>query len=141
MLSKKAKYALKALLFLSKNTDRGAILIAEISETEGIPKKFLENILLELKKQGILQSKRGKDGGYFLGKTTDKIIIGHVVRIIDGPLAPIPCVSKMAYRRCDECIDEKTCEIRNLFLQVRDATIEILDNTTLKQLEQKNILQ
>ncbi|ABG57489.1 RrF2 family transcriptional regulator [Cytophaga hutchinsonii] len=140
MLSKKAKYALKALLFLSKNTDRGVVLIAEISETEGIPKKFLEQILLELKKQGILQSKRGKEGGYFLGKPANEIGIGQVVRIIDGPLAPIPCVSKMAYRRCDECIDEKTCEIRNLFLQVRDATIEILDKTSLSDLEQKNIL-
>ena len=140
MLSKKAKYALKALLFLSKNEDRGALLIAEISDTERIPKKFLEQILLELKKHGILQSKRGKEGGYFLGKPASEIGIGQVVRIIDGPLAPIPCVSKMAYRRCDECIDEKTCEIRNLFLQVRDATIEILDNTTLADLEQKNIL-
>lgn len=140
MLSKKAKYALKALLFLSKNTDRGVVLIAEISETEGIPKKFLEQILLELKKQGILQSKRGKEGGYFLGRPANEIGIGQVVRIIDGPLAPIPCVSKMAYRRCDECIDEKTCEIRNLFLQVRDATIEILDKTSLSDLEQKNIL-
>ena len=140
MLSKKAKYALKALLFLYKNEDRGVILIAEISETEGIPKKFLEQILLELKKQGILQSKRGKEGGYFLGKKASEIGIGQVVRIIDGPLAPIPCVSKMAYRRCDECIDEKTCEIRNLFMQVRDATIEILDNTSLQDLEQKNIL-
>jgi len=140
MLSKKAKYALKALLFLSKNEDRGVILIAEISEKEGIPKKFLEQILLELKKQGILQSKRGKEGGYFLGRKPKDIGIGQVVRIIDGPLAPIPCVSKMAYRRCDECIDEKTCEIRNLFLQVRDATIEILDNTSLEDLEQKNIL-
>lgn len=140
MLSKKAKYALKALLFLSKNEDRGALLIAEISETERIPKKFLEQILLELKKHGILQSKRGKEGGYFLGKPSGEIGIGQVVRIIDGPLAPIPCVSKMAYRRCDECVDEKTCEIRNLFLQVRDATIQILDNTTLNDLEQKNIL-
>ena len=140
MLSKKAKYALKALLFLLKNEDRGTVLIAEISESERIPKKFLEQILLELKKQGILQSKRGKEGGYFLGKPASEIGIGQVVRIIDGPLAPIPCVSKMAYRRCDECIDEKTCEIRNLFLQVRDATIEILDKTTLHDLEQKNIL-
>ena len=140
MLSKKAKYALKALLFLSKNQDRGTILISEISETEGIPKKFLEQILLELKKHGILQSKRGKEGGYFLGKEPKQIGIGQVVRIIDGPLAPIPCVSKMAYRRCDECIDEKTCEIRNLFMQVRDATIQILDNTTLFDLERKNIL-
>jgi len=140
MLSKKAKYALKALLFLSKNEDRGAILIAEISDAERIPKKFLEQILLELKKHGILQSKRGKEGGYFLGKQPNDIGIGQVVRIIDGPLAPIPCVSKMAYRRCDECIDEKTCEIRNLFLLVRDATIEILDKTTLDDLEQKNIL-
>lgn len=140
MLSKKAKYALKALLFLLKNEDRGTVLIAEISESERIPKKFLEQILLELKKQGILQSKRGKEGGYFLGKPAREIGIGQVVRIIDGPLAPIPCVSKMAYRRCDECIDEKTCEIRNLFLQVRDATIEILDKTTLHDLEQKNIL-
>lgn len=140
MLSKKAKYALKALLYLGKNEEKGVVLISEISAEEGIPKKFLEQILLELKKQGILQSKRGKDGGYLLGKTPEEINIGTVLRIIDGPLAPIPCVSKLAYQRCDECIDENTCEIRNLFWQVREETVKILEGTSLKDLMQKNIL-
>jgi len=134
MLSKKAKYALKALVFLAKKKENELVLISEISEKERIPKKFLEQILLEMKKQFILHSKRGKEGGYYLSKSPDEIYVGNIIRIIDGPLAPIPCVSKLGYQRCEECVDEATCEIRKLMKQVRDATCDILDNTTLSEL-------
>jgi Rrf2 family protein len=131
MLSKKAKYALKALLFLAREENKGPILISEIAEKEAIPKKFLEQILLELRKQGILQSQKGKGGGYFLGKPSDVISMGQVIRIIDGPLAPLPCVSQMAYRKCDECKDERTCGIRLVMKDVRDSTARILDGVSL----------
>jgi len=134
MLSKKAKYALKALVFLAKKKKNELVLISEISEKERIPKKFLEQILLEMKKHFILHSKRGKEGGYYLSKGQDEIFIGNVIRIIDGPLAPIPCVSKLGYQECEECVDEATCEIRKLMKRVRDSTCEILDNTTLEDL-------
>ena len=135
MLSKKAKYALKALIYLSKKKEKELVLISEISEQERIPKKFLEQILLEMKKHFILHSKRGKEGGYYIGKPQEEIFIGNVIRIIDGPLAPIPCVSKLGYQKCEECIDESTCEIRRLMQKVRDATCDILDNTTLKDIQ------
>ena len=131
MLSKKAKYALKALFHLTRGSEKGPILIADIAEKEGIPRKFLEQILLELKKQGLLQSQKGKGGGYLLGKRPDQISMGQVIRIVDGPLAPLPCVSQMAYRRCDECKDEETCEIRWVMKEVRDSTARILDGVTL----------
>jgi Rrf2 family protein len=131
MLTNKAKYALRALFALSEKYDEGPILISDLAEQEGIPKKFLELILLELKNHGILQSKKGKGGGYFLGRTPDLIHIGQVVRILDGPLAPLPCVSQTAYRRCDECDDELTCGVRMVMKEVRDATSKILDGTTL----------
>jgi Rrf2 family protein len=131
MLSKKAKYALKALLALAKEHDQGPVLISDIAQQENIPKKFLELILLELKHQGILQSKKGKGGGYFLGKAPEAITIGQVVRVVDGPLAPLPCVSQTAYMKCDECEDEKTCGIRIMMKEVRDATANILDGTSL----------
>lgn len=134
MLSKKAKYALKALVYLAKKQENELVLISEISEQERIPKKFLEQILLEMKKHFILHSKRGKEGGYYLSKSPDEIFIGNIIRIIDGPLALIPCVSKLGYQKCEECIDEATCEIRRLMKQVRDATCDILDNTTLSDL-------
>lgn len=110
------------------------VLISEISEKERIPKKFLEQILLEMKKHFILHSKRGKEGGYFLSKDPSEINIGNIIRIIDGPLAPIPCVSRLGYQKCEECIDEATCEIRFLMKKVRDATCDILDNATLQDL-------
>jgi len=131
MLSKKTKYALKALLLLAKEYGQGPILISDLAQREGIPKKFLELILLDLKNHGILQSKKGKGGGYFLGKAPEAIYLGYVIRVLDGPLAPLPCVSQTAYMKCEECQDEATCGIRNVMKQVREATARILDGTSL----------
>lgn len=131
MLSKKAKYALQALLQLAKEYEQGPVLIAELARREGIPKKFLELILLDLKNHGVLQSKKGKGGGYFLGKPPQAIYVGQIIRVLDGPLAPIPCVSQTAYMKCQECPDEETCGIRLVMQEVRDATAKILDSTSL----------
>ncbi|HUO04967.1 MAG TPA: Rrf2 family transcriptional regulator [Candidatus Binataceae bacterium] len=131
MLSKKTKYALKALGVLSKEYGQGPVLISDIAQRESIPRKFLELILLELKNDGTLQSRKGKGGGYFLGRAPSQISVGHVIRLLDGPLAPLPCVSKTAYMRCRECRDEHTCGIRIVMKEVRDATAKILDSTTL----------
>jgi len=131
MLSKKAKYALRALLALAREEDRGPVLIADLAHRENIPKKFLEMILLELKKHGILQSKKGKGGGYSLSKPPEAISFGYVIRVLDGPLAPLPCVSQIAYMKCEECEDEETCGIRIVMKEVRDATARILDGTSL----------
>lgn len=134
MLTKKTKYALKALIFLMKEHGHGPVLISDLAEKENIPKKFLEQILLSLKNKGILQSKKGKGGGYLLGRPPETITLGEVIRALDGPLAPIPCVSQTAYVKCDECEDETTCGIRVVMKQVRDQTAKILDGTTLTDL-------
>ncbi|MBK8488782.1 MAG: Rrf2 family transcriptional regulator [Bacteroidetes bacterium] len=131
MLSKKAKYGLMAVFRLAKEYGKQPMLIVELAEQENIPRKFLEIILLELKNEGILISKMGKGGGYTLAKAPAKIKIGQVVRALDGPLAPIPCVSKTAYQPCEECVSERTCNIRLIMKQVREATITILDSTSL----------
>jgi len=131
LLTNKTRYALKALIALAAQQDKEAVSIAELAEQEGIPRKFLEVILLELKKMGILQSKRGKAGGYALGKPAEKITLGYVVRMMEGPLAPVPCVSQTAYRKCDDCVDEKACGLRLVMKDVRDAIANILDATTL----------
>src|ERR1700734_1498482 len=131
MLSKKSKYALKAMMVLAKEYGQGPVLISDLAQREGIPRKFLELILLELKNHGLLQSKKGKGGGYFLAKPPNVINIGQIVRIVDGPIAPLPCVSRTAYMRCDECADERTCPIRLVMKDVRDATAKILDSATL----------
>lgn len=136
MLSKKAKYALKALLFLAKH-ERKLFMIAEIAEVEKIPQKFLESIMLELKNNQLLFSMRGKNGGYKLAKEPSEISVGNVIRMIDGPLAQIPCVSKLYYQKCEECIDEVTCEIRLVMKKVRDSTSDILDGTTIEMLANK----
>ena len=104
---------------------------SELAERQGLPKKFLEAILLELKRHGLLHSKKGRGGGYVLTRKPGDITIGQVIRVLDGPLALTPCVSRTAYRRCDECLDEETCGIRLAMKEVRDATAHILDNTTL----------
>ena len=135
MLSKKTKYALKALQYLARAKDRGPVLIAEIASNEGIPQKFLEAILLELKKEGFLESRKGKGGGYFLGRPAESITLGAVVRKMEGPLALLPCVSQTAYRRCDECHDERTCGLRMVMKDVRDRTAEILDHMSLTDVE------
>ncbi len=131
MLSKKTKYGLRALLALARKWNQGPVLIADLAQQERIPKKFLELILLELKNKGILHSKKGKGGGYLLGKKPGEISLGAVIRALDGPLAPLPCVSQTAHRKCEECEDEKTCGIRSVMKAVRDSTANILDGTSL----------
>ncbi|AJE02141.1 RrF2 family transcriptional regulator [Geobacter pickeringii] len=131
MISKKTKYALKALLFLAREYNKGPILIADLARDERIPKKFLELILLALKNAGVLQSKKGKGGGYSLARPPREISMGRVIRVLEGPLAPVPCVSETAYARCEECDDEWSCGIRLVMKDVRDAMAQILDNATL----------
>ncbi|GEO81106.1 RrF2 family transcriptional regulator [Pararhodospirillum oryzae] len=131
MLSNKAKYGLKALMYLADTADQGPVLIAEIAEHEGISKKFLDAILLELRNAGLVGSKKGRGGGYFLARSPDEIYIGGVIRVLDGPLAPIPCASRTAFRPCDDCGDVQACAIRTLMLEVRDAMADILDSCTL----------
>ena len=134
MLTKKSKYGLKALLVLAEAEGRGPVLVSDLADQQGLPKKFLEAILLELKRHGLLHSKKGKGGGYFLGRKAEEITLGQVIRVLDGPLALIPCVSQTAYRKCEECVDERTCGIRLAMKEVRDATADILDSTTLEAL-------
>jgi Rrf2 family protein len=130
-MSRKARYALRALYALSADDTRGPVLIADLAAREKIPRKFLEAILLELKNAGVLKSKKGKGGGYSLARSPDRITMGEVIRIIDGPLAPIPCVSERSFVRCEECVDETTCGTRQVMKKVRDAIAVILDGTTL----------
>ena len=129
MLSKKAKYALRALMVLAKsNRILGCRAIAEQGE---IPRKFLETIFQELRFHGLVTSTRGILGGYHLAKRPSEISVGQVVRIIDGPLAPIRCASLSDYRRCDDCVDEARCEIRRTMLEVRNAISDVLDKKSL----------
>jgi Rrf2 family protein len=131
MLSQKAKYALHAMLVLAAAEEGEALMISDIAEARNLPKRFLEQILLDLKHHGLVQSKRGKNGGYALLKAPADISFGDIVRIIDGPLALLPCLSRMAYRRCDDCVDESACELRRVFARVHAATIEILEGSSL----------
>jgi Rrf2 family protein len=131
MLAQKSKYALRALLVLAKEYGQGPVLISDIAHREALPHKFLELILLELRNHGILGSKKGKGGGYFLARRPELVHLGEVLRVLEGPLAPIPCVSKSAYVRCAECRDERTCGIRMVMKDVRDATARILEQTSL----------
>ena len=132
MISQKAKYALRALMALAKAPPDSAILTADIARSQKIPKKFLEQILLDLKRAGFVASRRGRDGGYALLKGADEITFGAVLRKIDGPIAPLPCLSMTAYRRCVDCESEPGCEIRRVFGQVAEATRRVLDRTTLE---------
>lgn len=131
MISQKAKYALRALLELASADDGEALLINDIAKRQRIPKKFLEQILLDLKHQGLVHSRRGRNGGYGLLKDPRQITFGQIMRIIDGPMAPLPCLSRMAYRRCEDCVDEKACEIRRVFARAYDESARVLDGTTL----------
>lgn len=131
MLSRKAKYALKALIGLATTAPGEPVRIADLARRERIPPKFLELILLELRNRGVLQSRKGKGGGYLLAKDPKKILIGELVRHFDGPLAPVPCASQTAYVRCQDCSNEAECGVRLVMKDVRDATAKILDRTTL----------
>lgn len=133
MLSKKAQYALKALGYLATKINEGPILITTIAKEKNIPLKFLENILLELKKADILGSKKGKGGGYFLQQDPRKIPMAKVIRIIDGPIALLPCVSLHFYQRCKDC-NEKVCNLNHVLIQARDAILTILENKTIQDI-------
>lgn len=130
MLSKKTQYAFKALIYLANKKTEGPVLIAEIAKKKKIPLKFLENILLELKKAEILDSKKGKGGGYFFAQNPKKVPLALIMRLIDGPIALLPCVSLHFYERCKNC-DEKNCGLSRVMINVRDATLAILENKTV----------
>ena len=118
-------------MVLAQEAGRGPILISELAARDAIPRKFLEAILLELKRHGLVQSQKGKGGGYFLRRPPAEITFGDVIRVLEGPLAMVPCVSQTAYTKCAECVDEQTCGVRFAMKEVRDATARILDHTTL----------
>ena len=130
MLSMKTQYAFKALMYLAQKDSSGPVLIAEIADKKNIPLKFLENILLELKKAGVLDSKKGKGGGYFFNENPSKIKLARVMRLIDGPIALLPCVSINFYQQCKNC-DEKNCGLSEVMKDVRDATLSILESKTV----------
>ncbi len=131
MLTRRSKYGLKALLLLAREYDRGPTLASEISAREGIPEKFLQGILLDLRRRGIVSARRGQGGGYRLARDPSSVNVGEVIRTLEGPLALTPCVSQTAYHRCEECADERTCGIRLVMKRVRDETARILEGATL----------
>ncbi len=132
MLSKKAKYGMRALLNLAAKRGSGPVLIKEIAAEERIPQKFLESILVELKTAGVVRSRSGRKGGYELSTHPKDVNLGLIVRLMDGPVALISCVSQTAYSPCQDCPDEQTCLIRPVMQEVRDASAEILEKATLE---------
>ncbi len=135
MLSKKTKYGLKALTYIAKkDCGKQPVLIAQIAKDENISKKFLEIILLQLKNSGFLGSKKGKGGGYYLLKKPEDITVAALMRILEGPIAMLPCVSLNFYEKCDDCISEEECSLSRVMIEVRDSTLKVLENTTLADL-------
>ena len=133
MLSSKAQYAFRALTYLVHHYDKGPVLISEIAESKHIPLKFLENILLQLKKADILDSKKGKGGGYFLKAHPSQTTVANVIRIVNGPISMLPCVSLYFYQKCKNC-DETNCGLHGIMEDVRDATLGVLEHRTLQDL-------
>jgi Rrf2 family protein len=133
MLSKKTQYALKAVAYLAGRYKEGPVQIAEIAERKSIPLKFLEVILLELKKAGILESKKGKGGGYYLLENPSKVPLAKIIRIVEGPISLLPCVSLYFYQKCTDC-EEEHCNINKVFKETRDATLKVLEKRTLKDI-------
>jgi Rrf2 family protein len=131
MLTAKGKYSLKALAHLATLDSQATTQAVDIAETNGIPKKFLDAILGELRNAGIVQSQKGPGGGYRLARVPSEIRIGQVIRTIDGPLAPIACASRTAYQPCRDCSDVKACSVRLMMTKVRDAISDVLDSVTL----------
>jgi len=138
MLSRKTKYGLKALTYLARQEKNIPIQISTISSEENISQKFLESILLLLRKSGYLGSKKGKGGGYYLLKEANEIKIDNVFRILEGPISMVPCVSLNFYEKCDDCEDEATCSVHRLMIQVRDNTLKIFEHTTIADLINKS---
>ena len=134
MLSKKTKYGLKALAFIARQEKGEKVQIATISESENISHKFLESILLTVRKAGFLGAKKGKGGGYYMLKEASEIKMTDVIRTLEGPIAMLPCVSLNYYEKCDDCPDEDACSVHKLMIQVRDNTLQVLRNNTLADL-------
>lgn len=131
MISQRARYAFKALFRLARAGVGESVQIKDISEADQIPRPFLEQILLELKRSGFLGSRRGKEGGYFLLRDPSQITVASVLRLLDGPFAPLPCLSKTAYRRCDDCADEAACDLRRVFGEVYGKMLNVFETQTL----------
>ncbi|HEX9828416.1 MAG TPA: Rrf2 family transcriptional regulator [Flavobacteriaceae bacterium] len=134
MISKKTKYGLKALTYLARQEDHVPVQIGVISKSENISQKFLESILLTLRKNGFLGSKKGKRGGYYLLMDPKDIKMSAIMRILEGPIALVPCVSLNFYEKCDDCPDENACAVHNLMIEVRDSTLNIFNNKSLADL-------
>jgi Rrf2 family protein len=133
-ISKRTQYGLKAVIALAQHYGEGPVLIASVATEQAIPLKFLEGILLDLKARGVLESKKGKGGGYQLSRPPSTITIGSIIRLLEGPLAPLPCASETAFKACEECQDVEHCSTRIIMRQVRDAIADVLDKTTLADL-------
>ena len=131
MLSQKARYALRALIVLAEAGEGASMMTGDLAAAAAVPRAFLERILLDLKRHGLVASRRGRSGGYGLAKPPGEIDFAAIVRAIDGPLALAPCASRTAYRRCEDCVDVETCTIRAALIAVRDATAAILEARTL----------
>ncbi len=140
MLSKKTKYAINALIYIAKQDDNSPVMSSEISTKQHIPKKFLERILLDLKDAKILDSKRGRHGGYFLNKSTEDINLAEVMRLFDGAIAFLPCVTHDYYEPCEECKFEEQCGIRHAFMELKHMTVKFLKSCTLKDILQREFL-
>ena len=134
MLTQRSRYALRALIFIARSAGVAPVPISAIAEDQKLPRKFLEAILLDLKNGGLVNSYRGKMGGYRLARPASQISFGEIIRLIEGPIALVPCVSVSAYQRCVDCFEETTCVIRKVMLVVREQTANILDHTTLADL-------
>lgn len=138
MLSKKTKYGIKALAYLARQTDGKPVQTQNIAESENISLKFLESILLSLRKAGFLGSKKGKGGGYYLLREPKDISMIDVIRILEGPIAMLPCVSLNYYEKCSDCPDEGACSVNKIMIQVRDCTLRVLGENTLADIAGKD---
>ncbi|RAV30800.1 RrF2 family transcriptional regulator [Sinomicrobium soli] len=137
MLSKKTKYGLKALVYMSRREEKSPVLISEIAESENISKKFLEIILLQLKNSGFLGSKKGKGGGYYLLKDPEEITVAALIRVLEGPIAPLPCVSLHFYEKCSDCKTEEACSLNRVMAEMRDSMLSVLEKRTLADLSEE----
>ncbi|TNC52502.1 Rrf2 family transcriptional regulator [Rubellimicrobium rubrum] len=140
MISQKMKYALKALMVLADEKEEGgqALRIEEVAKRAGVPKRFLEHILLEIRNSGVIASIRGRSGGYVLVKDPETIALSELLRLIDGPMAPLPCLSRRSYERCEDCVDEETCRIRKVFAEVFWSYLVLIESLTLADMLRSN---
>lgn len=138
MLTKKGKYGLKAMVHLAGLAPDELAQVADIAETNSISKKFLDHILTELRHAGLVYSKKGKGGGYALARSADEIPVGAIVRALDGPLAPIPCASVTAFRPCEDCGDLRSCPVRLVMVDARNAIANVLDRCTLAEMRDRS---